>query len=226
MTHVPDGNGADGSAVLLHGLGRTARSMRPLERALRRRGYTVLNLGYRSRQADIAGLAASVARRLRDWEGGRPLDFITHSLGGILVRVAVAEGWLSADRIRRVVMLGPPNGGSELVDILPALPLLGGLYRLVTGPAGLELGTAVNGVPARLPPVPFEVGIIAGNRSLNPVFSAMLGGPSDGKVRVDRARVEGMRDFIVVPQWHPTMMLSRTVAEQALHFLAHGAFRK
>ena len=214
-----------GAAVLLHGLGRTARSMRPLERQLNGRGYRVLNLAYPSRSTDIATLARMVAREIGQWESGRPLDFVTHSLGGILLRVAVASGMLPLDRVHRVVMLGPPNGGSELADRLPTVPLVGSLYRRFTGPAGRELGTTLAGVPAQLPPVAFDLGVIAGNRSMNPFFSAILGAPNDGKVRVDRARVDGMRDFIVVPSWHPLLMVSRVVAEQALHFLEHGSFR-
>jgi hypothetical protein len=163
---------------------------------------------------------------VRDWGNGHTLDFVTHSLGGILLRVAVAQGWVAAERIRRVVMLGPPNGGSELVDILSSLPTVGALYRRLTGPAGLELGTGATGVPARLPPVPFELGVIAGNRSANPLFSALLAEPNDGKVRVERARVDGMRDFLVVPHWHPMLTLSRVVAEQTLHFLDYGRFRR
>ena len=199
--------------------------MRPLERVLKASGYRVLNLGYASRSTNIATLARMVAREIGQWEAGRPLDFVTHSLGGILLRVALADGTLPLDRVRRVVMLGPPNGGSELADRLPTLRLLGPLYRRFTGPAGLELGTTSHGVPARLPPVEFELGVIAGNRSMNPFFSAILGAPNDGKVRVDRAAVDGMRDFVVVPSWHPLLMVSAVVTEQTLHFLEHGAFR-
>lgn len=81
-------------------------------------------------------------------------------------------------------------------------------------------------IPPQLPAVPFELGVIAGNRSVNPFFSALLGAPNDGKVRLDRARVNGMRDFIVVPSWHPLLMTSRVVTEQTLHFLERGEFRR
>ena len=212
--------------MLLHGLGRSSRSMRPVERALRRRGYQVLNLGYPSSHSDIDALAADVAQRIRSWEPSAPLDFVTHSLGGIIVRAAVAGGYLSSDRIRRVVMLGPPNGGSELADTLPNLPVIGPLYRALTGPAGMQLGAGADGIAARLPAVPFEVGVIAGDRSLNPIFSAMLGGPNDGKVQVEKTRVEGMRDFIVVRRAHPLLMAAPSVVAQAIHFLETGAFRR
>jgi pimeloyl-ACP methyl ester carboxylesterase len=200
--------------------------MRLIERALVNHHYRVVNLGYPSRAADIATLATNVGRQIATLEGDEPFDFVTHSLGGILVRVAVATRILSPQRIRRVVMLGPPNGGSELADILPGIPVFGSLYRQITGPAGLELGTAANGVIGRLPPVSFDVGVIAGNRSYNPLFSALLGDANDGKVRVERARVEGMKDFVVLPSWHPLMMLSPKVVAQVLHYLEVGAFER
>jgi hypothetical protein len=67
-------------------------------------------------------------------------------------------------------------------------------------------------------------GVIAGNRSYNPIFSRILGGPSDGKVRVDRAGIDGMSDFIVVPHWHPMLMNAPIVLDQTMHFLEFGAF--
>jgi triacylglycerol lipase len=200
--------------------------MRRVDRALRTRGYETLNCGYPSRGRDIAMLAAGVAQRVTEWASDGTLDFVTHSLGGILVRVAVASGALPRDRVGRVVMLGTPNEGSELADLLPAMPMLGSLYARLTGPAGLELGTTESGVPGRLPPVDFEVGVIAGDRSWNPWFSALLGEPNDGKVRVERTRVEGMTDFLVVPHWHPMLVSATDVIKQVVHFLEHGVFDK
>jgi triacylglycerol lipase len=200
--------------------------MLPLERALGRQGYEVLNLSYRSRTGSVATLAADVASRVLEWRSTSVLDFVTHSLGGILLRAAVADGLLPGERIRRVVMLGPPNRGSELADVLPKLRVVGGLYARITGVAGSELGTGSSGVAARLPPVPFELGVIAGNRSLNPLFSAILREPNDGKVRVSSTRVDGMRDFLVVPHWHPLLMAAPSVVAHVLHFLACGRFNR
>lgn len=212
--------------MLLHGLGRTARSMRPVERALTPRGYEVLNVDYPSRVADIEALATGVARQIGRWQAEGPLDFVTHSLGGILLRVAVARGLLAAARVHRAVMLGPPNDGSELADVLPTVPVFGWVFERFTGPAGRQLGTGVRGVPGQLPPVPFEMGVIAGNRSYNPVFSAILGDANDGKVRVERARVEGMSDFLVVPYWHPLLMAAPKVIAQVIHYLETGTFQR
>lgn len=200
--------------------------MLPVERALARRGYEVFNLDYPSRAADIGALATNVARQILAIEGAGPFDFVTHSLGGILVRVAVARGALPAERIRRVVMLGPPNAGSELADVLPTVPIFGWVYQQITGPAGRQLGTTPAGVIRQLPPVPFDVGVIAGNRSYNPIFSAILGAANDGKIRVESARVDGMKDFLVVPYWHPLLMLAPKVVDQVVHYLRTGAFSR
>jgi triacylglycerol lipase len=198
--------------------------MRPIERMLRARGYDVLNLGYPSRTRTIAKLAATVAEQILAWRPDEPVDFVTHSLGGILLRHAVASGALPATHVRRVVMLGPPNAGSELADQIPTWPLFGWIYRRMTGPAGMQLGTGADAVPAQLPAVTFETGIVAGTRSYNPVFSSVLGAPSDGKVRVERTRVAGMRDFLEVPYWHPLLMRPAAVHEQVGYFLEYGRF--
>jgi triacylglycerol lipase len=212
-------------AVLLHGLGRSPASMRPIERLLSAHGYRVLNLGYPSRSASVPELARRVALEIAHWAPAEPLDFVTHSLGGILIRQAVAAGHLSAERTRRVVMLGPPNSGSELADRLPRWPVFGPVYRKLTGPAGVQLGTDSSSVPVSLPPVPFETGVIAGTRSYNPILSAVLGGRSDGKVRVERTRVAGMKDFVEVPYWHPLLMVPGSVHALIVRFLETGRFR-
>ena len=199
--------------------------MRPLQRALEASDYVVLNCGYRSRSADIATLARDVAHRVSQWEPGAKLDFVTHSLGGILVRAALAYGHLPRERVRRVVMLGPPNAGSEVVDAFQAIPIVARIYAALTGPAGTQLGTKASGLPAQLPPVDFELGVIAGNRSFNPLFSAILGAENDGKVRVDRTGVEGMRQVLVVAHWHPLLVSAPSVVQQVVQFLETGAFR-
>ena len=109
---------------------------------------------------------------------------------------------------------------------MPRIPVFGWIYQRVTGPAGLQLGTAENGVPSGLPPVLFDVGVIAGSRSFNPLFSAILGDANDGKVRVERARLEGMKDFLVVPYWHPLLMLAPKVVSQIVHYLELGSFQR
>jgi triacylglycerol lipase len=210
--------------VLLHGLIRTPKSMQTMARALEGRGYTVVNIGYPSRREPIAALARHVADSIgRRIPSGR-IHIVGHSLGGVLVRVAVANGLLDAARIDRVVMLGTPNRGTELVDRLQRNAATRWLLRTTMGVAGTELGTEPTGIMARLPRVPFETGVIAGSATDNPFFSLLLPGPDDGRVTVDRARVEGMRELIVLPYSHPFLMRRRAVIEATIRFLETGRF--
>jgi triacylglycerol lipase len=209
------------TVVLLHGLGRTGASMRPMQEALEGAGYRVVNLGYPSRRHPIGALTDSVHAALRGCcADAGPLHFVTHSLGGILVR-AYAEDH-GAGGIGRVVMLSPPNRGSEVVDRLDDLPV----FEWILGPAALQLGTDAAGVAVGLGPPPFDVGIIMGDASLNPLFSWWLPGPDDGAVSVESARLDGADDFLVVPYTHTFIMRREDVITQVLAFLHDGRFQE
>lgn len=184
-------------------------------------GFAVENLSYASTSRGIEDLARETLEPVFVAAGAtQRVHFVTHSLGGILVRVYAAARRPPA--LGRVVMLAPPNEGSELADALASNVL----YRAATGPAGQQLGTGSNSVPLRLGPVDFELGVIAGNRTLNPFFSRIVPGVDDGKVSVERARVEGMKDFLVVPCSHTWIMTDRDVIAQTLRFLREGRFAK
>ena len=209
-----------GIVVLLHGLGRSSGSMGKLERFLRERGgYRVANLGYPSRRKPIGELSRHLRERLAECcTGERPLHFVTHSLGRILLRYAHAERPIPG--LGRVVMLAPPSGGSEWVDLLEA----SGLDRGLLGPSGQGLGTREDSTPNRLGPPDFELGIVAGERSLNPLGSWLIPGPDDGTVAVERTRLDGMADFAIVPHSHSYIMRSPRVHELTLRFLQSGRF--
>lgn len=207
--------------VLLHGLARTRRSLSPVARAARRRGYRVASIGYPSRGAPIEALAAHVARRIADaMPGDAPFDVVTHSMGGIVLRMAVARGLLPLARVRRVVMLAPPSRGSELADRLRDWRV----YRRLLGPAGQQLGTGDDSVPLALPPLPFACGVIAGRRTWIPGARRLFGGDGDGRVSVARARADGMADFLVVDRAHPLLMWAPEVLGAIFGFLDDGRF--
>src|SRR5690348_14945995 len=194
--------------------------MRRMAREGERRGYCVRRLDYPSRRVGVLAHAEQIGRTLATMPTDDPLHIVTHSMGGIVLRAAVARGWVPVERIGRVVMLAPPNGGSERADWLGRTRLL----RLVLGPAGPELRTGPEGILGALPPVSFEVGIIAGAVTRRTLAASCFEGPHDGKVSVHRACVEGMRELLVVPCGHTFIMNAPDVIAQTFHFLERGAF--
>lgn len=209
------------TVVLLHGLIRSARSMRVMATALEEAGYAVRNTGYASTGHPVETLAEQVFTPLKPLldEAQCRVNFVTHSLGGILLRQYLAQN--VAPGLGRVVMLAPPNGGSEAVDRLRDY----WFFKWVNGPAGQQLGTGVDSLPLALPDASgYELGVITGDRSINLILSQFIPGPDDGKVSVERARLEGMRDFLILPYSHPVIMRRKPVIKQTLHFLRHGRF--
>ncbi len=207
------------TVVLLHGLGRSALSMKRVEWTLRSAGYKVVNFDYPSRRFSVEQLAgdrfAPFLARLQPAPGTR-VHFVTHSMGGIILRCYFRDHVLP--QLGRIVMIAPPNSGSEVADRLKGLRL----YQLLNGPAGQELGT--DGLPPHLGPAPGDTGVVAGTFSFNPLFSSWLPKPNDGKVSVASARLESMRDFLTVPYSHTWLMWRKPVLRQVMAFLRAGRF--
>jgi triacylglycerol esterase/lipase EstA (alpha/beta hydrolase family) len=204
--------------ILLHGLGRRAFAMRRLQKALSD-DYLVVNESYPSHRYSIVDLAEiAITPIVKRFHNVPKIHFVTHSLGGILVRQYCHRHRLK--NLGRTVMLGPPNQGSELADFFKRLKL----YRVLNGPAGLELGTDPQSIPLQLGSVDFEVGVIAGNKSFSPLYSRLIDGENDGKVSVESSKVEGMKDHIVMPVTHTFMMQNTVVIKQVKHYLSTGKF--
>ena len=207
--------------ILLHGLARSADAMQLLATRLEQAGYAVSNVDYPSTHYPIeqlAPLAIEQGLNTCQQQSAQPIHFVTHSLGGILVRYYLTTQTIA--HLGRVVMLGPPNQGSEVVDTLKDAPG----FELLNGPAGQQLGTDEASVPKQLGPVDFELGVIAGTQSFNLILSTMLPNPDDGKVSLESTKVMGMADFIALPTTHPFMMKNDAVIAQTLYFLQHGQF--
>jgi hypothetical protein len=218
---IPAADPADECVVLLHGLWRTPLSMLAVEWTLSRSGYQVANVGYPSLTQTIEQNAqAAVSEGLADCrETGRPrISFVTHSLGGILVRDYLHDR--DVPELARVVMMGPPNQGSEMADYYAELIAIDYLRP----PALKQLGTGPASVPLALGPVAFELGVIAGSEHRREFLPGLPDDPGDGTVSLRETVIAGMADFIALPTSHTMMMWDSEVLDQILHFLRYGRF--
>ncbi len=208
--------------VLLHGLIRTSASMERMQEAIADAGYETINVEYPSRDHTIEELAPVAMEAglagCRAIDGVEKIHFVTHSLGGILVRQYLADN--AIPELGRVVMMAPPNQGSIAADRMGHVPG----YDWINGPTGRQLGKGEDSVPLKLGPATFELGVIAGNRSIDPITSAVLPNPDDGRVAVEDTKLEGMRDFVVVDHSHAFMMRMKATINLTLNFLRTGSF--
>jgi len=207
--------------VLLHGLGRTRLSMTVPQLLLQHAGFEALSIDYPSRKKPIPELADLVAEKLeaRIRDRDRRVHFLTHSLGGIVLRTLLSEGRPPDLQLGHVVMLAPPNQGSRLAERFADRLL----FRVATGPAGQQLRAGPGGLAGELAPPDYAVGVIAGSKAVGP-WAFLVRGDSDGTVSVDETTLEGMTDFLVVPRAHTFIMNDPAVIYQAIHFFRHGKF--
>jgi len=209
--------------VLMHGIGGFYYSMMPLAEELHRQGYSVININYPSTLHDIPAIADiyldSVITTCYT-DRSRKIHFVTHSMGGIVLRYYL-QNHRSDINLGRVVMLSPPNSGSEIADVLGS----NDLALAILGPAVKQLGTDANSITRSLGPVDFELGIITGNNPGLLPGLVMIAGENDGIVAVKNARVEGMNDFEVCDESHTLIMMSKKVISDTVCFLREGKFK-
>jgi len=207
--------------VLLHGLGRLKSSMWQLEHYFKKQSYQVINQGYPSSRLNIEQLAEQyIGKAVKQCQNTSKIHFITHSLGGILLRQYLQNHQLPLGS--RIVMLAPPNQGSEMATKLRNIFL----FKWFTGTAGQQLTTTTQSIIPQLKPINFEVGIIAGNRSWIPFVSYLLKGNDDGVVSIEETKLFEMTDHIIVPHSHTFIMNFKQVIEQANYFIKQGHFNK
>ena len=208
--------------ILLHGMARTTSSMEDMQEFLTAEGYRVINDGYPSRDFPIEELApmaiAPAVEKCNEAGSKGQVHFVTHSLGGILVRYYFKDNDL--ENMGRVVMLGPPNQGSAASDAMRNIPG----FDLINGPAGRQLGKGEDSIPLQLGSPDFEFAVIAGNKTIDPITSAMLENPDDGKVSVEDTRLKGMTDFALVAVSHAYIMQDERVFKLVKSFIEEGKF--
>ena len=215
--------------LLLHGLMRTSRSMKPLEieflhqlsRLPHQPKHAVIRFTYASTRAPILSHAHALCELVENLPGKPRFYAACHSLGNIVLRLAMAEWAQRGDpqrvleRFDRVVMLGPPNQGSSFAKRLSQL----GLFELITGKSGMQLGPQWNGLAPNLgvPPCPFAV--FAGDLSNSPIQNPLLDGPNDAIVTVEETKLQGMTEFRTYPVLHSLIMQDRRCVKEAIEFL-------
>ena len=224
IVRVPElANSVSQCVVLIHGLGRSSSSMTGMQDALLREGYHTVNLGYSSTKNDVETIAKEdYPRALHRCMAFKPekIHFVTHSLGGIVLRKSLSCG--KPENLGRVVMLSPPNKGSKLVDTIRDW----WLFQWLMGPAGQQLTTGADFKAMQLGKADFKLGIMTGNRHafFDSLFAFMIPGVDDGKVSVENAQLEGMDDFLITNDSHPFIMNSEYVQKETIHFLQYVTF--
>ena len=210
--------------ILLHGLGRDQKIMQPMAMKLQQTGYQTHNFSYASTQYPVEALAEKIYQKILmvQEQSNAPLHFVLHSLSSLIIRYLLQH--YDVVNLGRVVMIAPPNHGSEVADLFKNFKF----YQKLYGPAGQELVTGPKGIAARLPAADYELGIIAGDRCViqDSLFSWFLfKGANDGKVSVVSTRLDGMKQHIILPVSHPMMPCKKVVIEQVAAFIKSGQFQ-
>lgn len=208
------------AVIVVHGILRSSKSFEKMCQRLKKEGYTVVAFDYPSTQFDIPKSAEFLHQVVDSLDGIEEIHFIVHSMGGLIVRQY--RSFHKDMRVTRMVMLGVPNNGAQLADRFRKL----GLFRVIFGPAGQQLGTDVNGLIAKLPVPDFEFAVIAGSRGTLSGYNPLIPGDDDGTVSVASTRLPGAADFLAVRGLHSFLMGNGEVIEATVRFLREGKLRE
>lgn len=198
--------------------------MLPLSMFFEKHGYKTINILYPSRKQTLEELTEFVHQEITGsphYNENSTLNFVTHSMGGLITRYYIHIH--KPKNLGRVVMLSPPNTGSEFADFLSDNEILSPLFHGIFGPASHQLKTDYEHIDDD---ITYPLGIIAGSASINPLAPWVLDGQHDGIVPVERTKIEGMSDHIIISTNHSFMMFNPKVMEQAHHFLKHEKFKR
>ncbi len=212
------------TVVLLHGMLRKGGSMRPVEYYLRNEGYDIVNITYPYNKLTLQELTDYLHSQLQlssHFNNASKVHFVTHSMGGLVTRYYLSKH--KPAHLGRVVMLGPPNKGSEFADFVMERKNLRRVFERVYGPAGKQLRTGERHADNEIG-IDYEIGVIAGSRSVNPLAPYVLDGENDGYVPVESTKIDGMKDHIVMKTTHSFMMYSPSVLRQIRYFLKYARF--
>lgn len=229
--------------VSVHGLGRTRNSMSAIGKYVSGKGdFGWINFGYASTRDGIANHSRAIQNVLDelalfkteqdakapptdDKRDGIEFHFIAHSLGNIVIRNMLsdierkdADQPQAAWRVGRMVMLGPPNHGSAMANLLRK----SNAFRLIAGSSGKELGADWDELQKRLVTPKFEFAIVAGGKGDERGYNPLLTGDDDLIVRVQETKLSGAADFAVTPSIHTYLMDRPEPKEMALRFLQMG----
>jgi pimeloyl-ACP methyl ester carboxylesterase len=211
------------AVILVHGILRSSKTFAPLQSRLEEHGYIGVPFDYPSTRVPIPRCADYLRQVVESLHGIDRIDFVVHSMGGLIVRSYLQQTADRPDpRIHRMVMLGVPNLGARLASIAEKNIL----FRALFGPAGQQLVEHPEGIIAGLPTPGFEFGIVAGCRGVPQGFNPLIAGDDDGVVGVAATRLPGATDFIALPGWHSFLPSNPECVAAAERFLETGAFRE
>jgi hypothetical protein len=214
----------DHLVIIIPGLNGLLRTFSAIENGLRDNGYETFLWNFASNRADARGHAQRLHDIIGRLEDINKISFVTHSLGGLILRTLLSEenNWHDKFELGEIVMIAPPHGGSFFADIIRDTPELEGLYQWVCGRVGEDLTTRG---ASELPPLSVPVGIIIGGTGNKLGFNPLANRDNDIVVSRDSSNVDLAVDSVQIKGSHTLMLWNKQTVEHTLHFIEHGRFK-